>query len=127
MRRMTLNKPQIVHVDGLTPAHAALKMISRGEEIPPSRRPGIMSAARSAQIAALTRGGADPHTLFTTLRGLTREMCDALLRLDAVMPMPIDAAAAAIRRWPQTQILFRADVFDRLLADQFPAGWRRSA
>ena len=127
VRRRMLALPQIVHFDGLTPAHAAAKMIDRGHDIPPSRRHGIMSTARVAQIDALTRSGVDAVAYFRHLRGLTPEAQRALTAQLALMPMPIDPAGAAVRRWPQAAPLFTPDAFDRVMHDQIAGRWRQTA
>ena len=127
VRRRMLHLPQIVHFDGLTPAHAAAKLIDRGHDIPVARRPAIMSPARSAQITALAARTVEPVTYFRRLRGLTPAAYQALLAQGAVMPMPVNPAAAAARRWPQTAVLFQPDVFDRVMGDQMAGRWKRSA
>ena len=127
VRRRMLHLPQIVHFDGLTPAHAAAKLIDRGHDIPVARRPAIMSPARSAQITALAAGTVEPVTYFRRLRGLTPAAYQALLAQGAVMPMPVNPAAAAARRWPQTAVLFQPEVFDRVMGDQIAGRWRISA
>ena len=127
VRRRMLHLPQIVHFDGLTPAHAAAKMIDRGHDIPASRRPAIMSPARSAQITALMAGMVEQGSYFRRLRGLTAAAHRGLVAENAVMAMPVNPAAAAARRWPQAAVLFKPEAFDRVMHDQLIGRWRRSA
>ena len=127
VRRMTLARAQMVHVDGLTPAHAAQKLIHRGVEIPDVRRKDIMSPSRSAQIAGLTDPTTDIDAHFRALRHLSRDQFAALQDIDAIMPMPVAPGAAAMRHWPQVAPLYRKDAFDRIMQTQLAGGWRRSA
>ncbi len=125
--RKMLHLPQIVHVDGLTPHHAVAKMIDRDADIPPDKRAVIMSPARSAQISALSGRSNDPTQYFHGLRQVSSQAFAALEAREAIMPMPVDPAAAAIRRWPQSAPIFYPAAFDRIMRTQLDGGWRRSA
>ncbi|MFZ3583551.1 glycosyltransferase family 2 protein [Loktanella sp. DJP18] len=127
VRRRMLRLPQIVHFDGLTPAHAAAKMIDRGHEIPAERRSGIMTAPRSAQIATLSLPDTNASAYFRHLRTVTHAAMAALDAQDAIMEMPIDPASAAIRRWPRAAALFRPDAFDQVMVDQNAGRLRQPA
>ena len=129
VRRKTLHLPQIVHFDGLTPRHAAAKLAERGKDIPPLRRSEVLSAARHAQIDALSDPAADPYRHFMALRSVSASAAQALRERDALMPIPtvVDPVAAATDRWRQAKPLFEPDTFDRLLVTPSVPQSRRSA
>lgn len=115
LRRKVMTGPQIVHVDGLTAYHAAVKMVARGQEIPVARRAEIMSPARRAQIRELSGPLADADAHFHALRRLSATTAESLIARHALMLMPVNPAAAAIARWPDVAPLFEPKTFDRLL------------
>ncbi len=116
LRKMLL-LPQIVHIDGLTPLHAAFKMRDRAQDVPGARRGAIMHKARIAQIDALSDPATDHVAYFHDLRRVQQTAYRALMDLHLIAPMPVDPAGAALRRWPLAAPLFNPATFDRMLLD----------
>lgn len=107
----------LLHFDGLTPLHWALKLLKRVGE-PRYAKPRNHGAHRTAQFIEMARICREPGAaaaLCRAVQGLDAAQMRALCRLDAVAEIRPDIAGAVARHLPGRGLDLSAAAFDRAL------------
>ncbi len=93
-----LNDVKIFHFDGVSPAHAAHKLLRKTLPVSPAALAQRIGSARYAQIAAL-QDGLSAEDLFTGLRQLTPSAASLLARFQLIVPQYLRPDDAAVMHW----------------------------